>query len=60
MIKTPYLGQAVSAETRVVGCTEKIPNMIYNVRVKIERATPQVEEILEKIEKSFLGSKENY
>ena len=60
MVKTPYMGQTVNFETRVIDCEEKIPNTVYNIRAKIENATPQTEEILQKIEESFLRSKSNY
>lgn len=60
MIKTPYMGQTVNFEIRVIDCEEKIPNTVYNVRAKIESKTPQAEEILHKIEESFLRSQSNY
>lgn len=60
MIKTPYMGQAINFEVRVIDCEEKIPNTVYNVRAKIENKTPQAEEILHKIEESFLRSQSNY
>jgi len=60
MIKTPYMGQAVNIVTRVVDSREKVPNVIYDIRVKLEEATPEAEEILQKIEKSFLQSQSNY
>lgn len=60
MLKTPFLGQTVDFEVRVVDCEEKIPNTVYHVRAKIENATPQTQEILKKIEESFLKSQSNY
>lgn len=60
MIKTPFMGQTVNFEVRVVDCEEKIPNTVYHVRAKIENPTPQTDEILKKIEESFLKSQSNY
>ena len=60
MIKTPYMGQTINFETRVIDCEEKIPNTVYNIRAKIENKTPQTEEILHKIEENFLKSQSNY
>lgn len=60
MIKTPYMGQAVHVVTRVVDSKEKVPNVIYDIRVKLEEATPEAEEILQKIEKNFLQAQSNY
>jgi hypothetical protein len=60
MIKTPYMGQAVSIITKVVDSKEKVANVIYDIRVSIEEASPEAEEILQKIEKSFLQSQSNY
>jgi len=60
MIKTPYMGQAVNVVTRVVDSKEKVPNVIYDIRVKLEEATPEAEEILKKIEKNFLQAQSNY
>ncbi len=56
MIKTPYLGQSVSVLTTVVDCKEKIHNVIYEVRVRIEESTPEAEDILKKIEQAFIKS----
>jgi hypothetical protein len=60
MIKTPYMGQSINIMTKVVDSQEKVPNVIYDIRVEIEQATPEAEEILQKIEKSFMQSKSNY
>ncbi|MFA6379162.1 MAG: PilZ domain-containing protein [Candidatus Omnitrophota bacterium] len=60
MIKTPYMGQAINIVTKVVNSKEKVPNVIYDIRVQIEQADPVAEEILQKIEKSFLQSQGNY
>jgi hypothetical protein len=60
MIKTPYMGQAINIITKVVDSKEKVANVIYEIRVQIEEANPEAEEILQKIEKSFLQSQSNY
>ncbi len=60
MIKTPYMGQTINIITKVVDSKEKVPNTIYDIRVEIEQATPEAEEILQKIEKSFIQSQGNY
>ena len=60
MIKTPYMGQTINIVTRVVDSKEKVPNVIYDIHVQIEEATPEAQEILQKIEKSFMQSQSNY
>ena len=60
MIKTPYMGQTINIVTRVVDSKEKVPNVIYDIHVQIEEATPEAHEILQKIEKSFTQSQSNY
>jgi len=60
MIKTPYLGQSVSVLATVIDCKEKIHNVIYEVRVKIEETTPEVVDILKKIEQAFIKAQSQY
>lgn len=60
MIKTPYMGQTVNVVTRVMESREKVPNVIYDIHVRIEKSTPEADEILQKIEDSFLQSQGNY
>lgn len=60
MIKTPYLGQSVNVLATVVDCKEKIPNVIYEIRARIEQTTPEVEDILKKIEQAFIRSQSQY
>ena len=49
-IKTPFLNDKVNLEGVVLECKEKIPNLIYGVRVEFKNVSAQVNDVLVKIE----------
>lgn len=59
LIKTPYLAETLSAVGIVVDCIEKVPNVIYEIHIRLESLNEKTQIILEKIEKSFTDSKLN-
>ena len=57
-LKTPYLKDPVIFEAKVIESREKIPNMIFEVRVIFDKISTQAEEVLHKLEQSiFTGEK---
>jgi hypothetical protein len=58
-IKTPYLAETLNTRGTVVACAEKISNVIYEIHVQLNDLNAETEQILKKIEKSFLDSQKN-
>lgn len=57
LIKTPYLAETLNAQGIVVDCIERIPNVIYEIHLKLEHLNEEAQSILQKIEKSFTETK---
>jgi len=49
-LKTPFLNDKVQLEGVVLEAKEKIPNMIYTIRVEFRNVSPQAADVLAKIE----------
>ena len=49
-LKTPFLADSVYLEGEVLECREKIPQLIYEVRLQFKNLSAQAKEILTKIE----------
>ncbi len=49
-LSTPYLTDAVHLQGFVLDSKEKIPNLIFEIRLQFENVSPQAEDILKKIE----------
>jgi len=49
-LKTPFMAGSIQLEGVVLGCKEKIPDLIYEVRVQFQEIPPQAVAVLEKIE----------
>ncbi|MDP8265123.1 MAG: PilZ domain-containing protein [Candidatus Aceula lacicola] len=60
MIKTPYMANTLSVKGTVIECSERIPGVIYEIRVEIEDLDSDAETIFKKIEEAFLKSKQDY
>lgn len=50
-LQTPFITDAVYFEGIVLGCKEKIPNLIYEVRLEFKDLSAQAMDILDKIER---------
>ena len=50
-LKTPYLADVVYFEGVVLGCREKVVNMIYEVRLEFKGISPIAGDVLDKLEK---------
>ena len=57
-LRTPYLADAVHFEGSVIESKDKIPNMLYEIRMVFKNLSPITEGILEKIEQ--YGKKGDY
>jgi hypothetical protein len=49
-LKTPFLSDKVDLEGAVLESRDKIPGLVYAVRVQFQNISPQAEDILAKIE----------
>ncbi len=49
-LSTPFLSSKIMLEGVVLETKEKIPNLIYTVRVQFQNLTPQAQDILVKVE----------
>ena len=49
-LKTPFLSDSIHLEGVVLECREKIPDMIYEIRLQFQEIPEQVLMVLEKIE----------
>ena len=49
-LKTPFLADSIKLEGVVLGCKEKISDLIYEVRLQFQGVPEQVLEVLDKIE----------
>lgn len=49
-LKTPFIADSIRLEGVVLGCIEKIPEMIYEIRLQFQEITEQASTALEKIE----------
>jgi hypothetical protein len=49
-LKTPFIADSIKLEGQVLECREKVPAMIYEVRIKFQQIPEQVLTVLEKIE----------
>ena len=60
MIKTPYMANTLSVQGEVLECAEKLPGIIYDIRVEIKDLDSNANAIFKKIEESFLKFKHDY
>jgi hypothetical protein len=49
-LKTPFISGSISLEGHVLECKEKVPEMIYEIRLQFKDIPQQVMAVLEKIE----------
>ena len=49
-LKTPFIANTIRLEGVVLGCIEKIPEMIYEIRLQFQETSEEVLAVLEKIE----------
>ena len=49
-LKTPFIADSIHLEGIVLECREKIPEMIYEIRLQFQEISEQVLTVLEKIE----------
>ncbi len=49
-LKTPFIADPIRLEGVVLECKEKIPDMIYEVRVQFQETPEHVSTVLDKIE----------
>ena len=60
-MKTPFLAGTIHLDGTVLGCHEKVPNVIYETRIVFSILDPEVEFILDKIVDYFKeGKPENH
>ena len=57
-LKTPFIADSIRLEGVVLECKEKIPEMIYEIRLQFQEIPEQVLTVLEKIE-SYGKAKED-
>ena len=50
-LQTPFIANAVYLEGVVLECKEKIPNLIYEIRLEFCNISPEAMDILDKIER---------
>ncbi|MDD3374929.1 MAG: PilZ domain-containing protein [Candidatus Omnitrophica bacterium] len=60
MIKTPYMASTLSVQGTVLECKERIPGVIYEIRVEIKDLDADADAIFKKIEEAFLKSQQDY
>ena len=56
-LRTPFLVEKVDLQGKILECREKIPQLIYEVRLQFKDISDQAKEILAKIEQ--YAQKEN-
>ena len=56
-LKTPFISNSISMEGIVLECREKIPEMIYEIRLKFQKIPEQALGVLQKIESYDLKNK---
>jgi hypothetical protein len=49
-LKTPFIGDSIRLEGVVLECKEKIPDMIYEIRLQFQEVPEHVLAVLEKVE----------
>ena len=49
-LKTPFISDSIQLEGAVLGCVEKIPDMIYEIRLQFQNIPEQAMALLDKIE----------
>ena len=49
-LKTPFLSEGLCVQGEVLGCREKIPKLIYEVRLQFKDLSDSAKEILAKVE----------
>ncbi len=52
-VRTPFLGDKIEFEGTVLDFKEKIPGLLYDIRIKFQGLSPQAQEVMEKIERAF-------
>jgi hypothetical protein len=57
-LKTPFIADSIRLEGLVLECREKVPEMIYEIRLEFQKIPQQVLTVLEKIE-NYGKTKEN-
>ena len=57
-LKTPFLADFIHIEGVVLDSKEKIPHMIYEIRLQFDNLSPEVLDVLDRIERYSLKSEE--
>jgi len=49
-LKTPFITDSINLDGVILSCKEKVPDLIYEVRIQFQEIVPEVLVVLEKIE----------
>ena len=55
-LKTPFIADSIILDGVVLECKEKVPDLIYEVRLQFQQTSPQVLTVLDKIESYGKGN----